>query len=52
MTADEVVAGLARRAAAAADALADATDDQIATALAAMAQRLTDARDELAAALS
>jgi glutamate-5-semialdehyde dehydrogenase len=47
-TADEVVAGLARRAAAAAESLAEATDEQIATALAGMAARLTDARAELA----
>jgi glutamate-5-semialdehyde dehydrogenase len=49
-TPDEVVAGLARRATAAADSLADATDSQLATALAAMAERLSDARHELAAA--
>jgi glutamate-5-semialdehyde dehydrogenase len=48
--ADEVVAGLARAAAEAAESLADATDAQLAAALAAMAQRLTDVRAELAAA--
>jgi glutamate-5-semialdehyde dehydrogenase len=48
--ADEVVAGLAGRAAAAADSLADASDEQIAAALAGMAQRLADSRSELAAA--
>jgi glutamate-5-semialdehyde dehydrogenase len=47
---DEVVARLAERAAAAAETLADAPDDRIATALGAMAQRLTASRDELAAA--
>jgi glutamate-5-semialdehyde dehydrogenase len=47
---DDVVAGLARAAAAAADALADASDAQLANALASMAQRLTDAQAELAAA--
>jgi glutamate-5-semialdehyde dehydrogenase len=50
VTADEVVAGLARRAAAAAESLADATDDQLADALTEMAQRLTATKDELAAA--
>ena len=49
-TPDEVVAGLARRAAAAAESLAAASDDQLAAALGAMAQRLTGARDELASA--
>jgi glutamate-5-semialdehyde dehydrogenase len=44
------VAQLARRAAAAADSLADASDDRLATALAAMAERLTAARDELGTA--
>jgi glutamate-5-semialdehyde dehydrogenase len=48
--ADEVLAGLAQRAAEAADSLADATDEQLATALAAMAERLTAARAQLAAA--
>jgi glutamate-5-semialdehyde dehydrogenase len=48
--ADEVVAQLARRATAAADSLADASDDRIAAALAVMAVRLTAARAELAAA--
>jgi glutamate-5-semialdehyde dehydrogenase len=47
---DEHVAALARRAADAAEFLADATDDQLAAALAAMARRLNEARDELAAA--
>jgi glutamate-5-semialdehyde dehydrogenase len=49
-TADEVVAGLARRAGAAADSLADASDERVAAALSAMAGYLTSARDELAAA--
>jgi glutamate-5-semialdehyde dehydrogenase len=49
-TPDEIVARLAERAAAAAESLADATDEQLASALAAMAQRLTETRDELAAA--
>jgi glutamate-5-semialdehyde dehydrogenase len=49
-TADEVLAGLARRAAGAAYSLADATDEQIATALAAMAEQLTSTRAQLAAA--
>jgi len=49
-TPDEVVAGLARRAAAAAETLAEASDEQVSTALAAMARRLVDARDDLAAA--
>ncbi|HVU91346.1 MAG TPA: aldehyde dehydrogenase family protein [Jatrophihabitans sp.] len=48
--ADAVVAELARRAAAAADSLAEATDAQLATALSAMARRLTESRDPLAAA--
>jgi glutamate-5-semialdehyde dehydrogenase len=48
--ADEIVGALARRAAAAAESLADATDAQLGTALAAMAERLTAARDELGAA--
>jgi glutamate-5-semialdehyde dehydrogenase len=48
--ADEVISGLARRAAQAADSLADASDGQLATALSAMAARLADARDPLAAA--
>ena len=47
---DEVLAGLARAAAEAADSLADATDEQIAAALAAMAERLTAAQAELAGA--
>jgi glutamate-5-semialdehyde dehydrogenase len=47
--ADAVLADLARRAAAAADSLADATDEQLAAALAAMARRLTEARAELSA---
>ena len=50
MTADDHLADLARRAAAAADSLADASDEQLATALGAMAQRLAQARVELAAA--
>lgn len=49
-TPDELIAGLAERAAAAADALAEASDEQVAGALQAMAERLTAARDELAAA--
>ena len=48
--ADEVLAGLARAAGAAADSLADADDARLAAALASMAQRLTDAQPELAAA--
>ena len=48
--ADEVVAGLARAAGAAADSLSDASDAQLATALSAMAQRLSDVRADLAAA--
>jgi glutamate-5-semialdehyde dehydrogenase len=48
--ADEVVAGLARRAADAADSLADASDEQLASALSAMAERLTAAQGELATA--
>jgi len=48
--ADEVLAGLARAAGAAADSLADAGDAQLANALASMAQRLTDVQAELAAA--
>ncbi len=48
--ADEVLAGLARRAAGAAESLADASDGQIAAALSVMAERLTEARAELAAA--
>jgi glutamate-5-semialdehyde dehydrogenase len=48
--ADEVLAGLARAAGAAADSLADATDARLAAALASMAQRLSDVRAELAAA--
>jgi glutamate-5-semialdehyde dehydrogenase len=48
--ADQALAELAGRAAAAADSLADATDDQVAAALAAMAQQLTSAQAELAAA--
>jgi len=47
-TADEVLARLARRAGTAAQSLADATDAQLADALTGMAQRLDDARDELA----
>jgi len=47
---DEVVAGLARRAAQAAETLAEASDEQVSTALAAMARLLADARAELAAA--
>jgi len=47
---DDVLAGLARRAAAAADSLADASDEQISAALAAMARRLAEARDDLTAA--
>ena len=50
MSADEVVAGLARRAAEAAETLAEASDEQVSTALAAMARRLSEARGELAAA--
>ena len=50
MSADEVVAGLARRAAQAAETLAEASDEQVSIALAAMARLLSDARDELAAA--
>ncbi|HKC26758.1 MAG TPA: aldehyde dehydrogenase family protein [Jatrophihabitans sp.] len=49
-TPDQVVAQLARRASDAADSLADASDEQLATALAGMAERLTSARDHLAAA--
>jgi glutamate-5-semialdehyde dehydrogenase len=49
-TPDDVLADLGRRAGAAADSLADASDGQIATALGAMAERLTAARAELAAA--
>ncbi len=49
-SADEVLAGLARRATDAADSLTDATDDQLATALSAMAERLESARADLAAA--
>jgi glutamate-5-semialdehyde dehydrogenase len=48
--ADEVLRGLAAKAAAAADPLADATDAQLASALSTMADRLTAARAELAAA--
>ena len=48
--ADEVLAGLARAAGAAADSLADASDAQLANALASMAHRLTDGQAELAAA--
>lgn len=48
--ADEVLAGLARRASEAADSLAEASDEQLAVALAAMAERLTATRSELAAA--
>ncbi|MFN2559791.1 MAG: aldehyde dehydrogenase family protein, partial [Jatrophihabitans sp.] len=48
--ADEVLAGLAGKAAAAADSLADATDAQLGTALSAMADRLATAAPELAAA--
>jgi glutamate-5-semialdehyde dehydrogenase len=47
---DEVLAGLARAADAAADSLADATDEQVAAALTAMADRLASARTELARA--
>ena len=47
---DELVAGLAERAAAAAETLAEASDQQVSAALAAMARRLADAKDELAAA--
>ena len=50
MSTDEVVAGLARRAAQAAETLAEASDEQVSTALAAMARLLADARAELAAA--
>jgi glutamate-5-semialdehyde dehydrogenase len=49
-TADEVLAGLARRAADAADSLADATDEQVGAALSAMAEQLTAAGAELAEA--
>ena len=49
-TADDVLAELAGRAAAAADSLADATDDQVAAVLSAMAQHLASAQAELAAA--
>ena len=45
-----MLAGLARAADAAAESLADASDAQLADALASMAQRLTDAQVELAAA--
>ncbi|HET8582552.1 MAG TPA: aldehyde dehydrogenase family protein [Jatrophihabitans sp.] len=48
--ADEVVARLARRAGEGAESLADASDHQVSAALDAMAERLVDARDELAAA--
>lgn len=47
---DEVVAALARRAASAAETLAEASDEQVSAALAAMARRLAEAKDELAAA--
>jgi glutamate-5-semialdehyde dehydrogenase len=47
---DEVLARLARAAYAALDPLADATDEQLAVALVAMAERLSDAQAELAAA--
>jgi glutamate-5-semialdehyde dehydrogenase len=50
VTADEVVAGLARRAGAAAESLALATDAQLAAALTAMASGLDDAQDALAKA--
>jgi glutamate-5-semialdehyde dehydrogenase len=46
--ADRMVRRLALLAAEAADSLADATDEQIAVALSAMAARLSSARDELA----
>lgn len=49
-SADEILAGLARAAADAADSLADAGDDRIKSALTAMAERLTAAQSELAAA--
>jgi glutamate-5-semialdehyde dehydrogenase len=48
--ADEAVAELGRQATAAADSLTDASDEQIATALGAMAQRLDSAGADLAAA--
>jgi glutamate-5-semialdehyde dehydrogenase len=48
--ADDVLAGLARAAGAAADSLADAADAQLANALSSMAQRLTDVQADLAAA--
>jgi glutamate-5-semialdehyde dehydrogenase len=47
--ADEVLAGLAERAAGAAQSLADASDEQLAVALSAMADRLSAAQDEVAA---
>jgi glutamate-5-semialdehyde dehydrogenase len=49
-SADEVLAGLARQAAAAADSLADASDGQLAAALSGMAMRLAATQAELAAA--
>jgi glutamate-5-semialdehyde dehydrogenase len=49
-TPDEVLAGLAGRAAEAADSLADASDEQLASALSAMAERLATSQAELAAA--
>ena len=48
--ADEVVARLARRAAEAAESLAEASDEQIGAALGAMGERLTATRAELAEA--
>jgi glutamate-5-semialdehyde dehydrogenase len=48
-TPDELVAGLGRRAAAAAESLADATDAQLVIALSAMADRLSAEQDALAA---
>jgi glutamate-5-semialdehyde dehydrogenase len=49
-SADAVLGGLARRAAAAADSLGDASDEQISAALKAMADHLASDRSELAAA--
>jgi glutamate-5-semialdehyde dehydrogenase len=49
-SADEVLADLGRRAAAAADSLGDASDEQISAALTAMADHLASDRSELAAA--
>jgi glutamate-5-semialdehyde dehydrogenase len=50
VTPDEAVAQLAGKAAAAAESLADASDEQLAATLREMAQRLAGAKDDLAAA--